>query len=143
MLIALIADHVRVIHTVEVLSANHADAQHAHRSLNEVSMRLLGPGKLLLRLPKLRVVCQDALLDLSLAFHKLVLRHNVLLGEFIEVDAPVCIVVQLLEQLLYNLRAMLIVDTLSSQEIVHFVSIDLSIAVGIDGTELLSETLFF
>ena len=51
MLIALIADHVRVVDTVEVLRANHADAQHAHWSLNEISMRLLGAGELLLRFP--------------------------------------------------------------------------------------------
>ena len=38
------------------------------------------------------VVCQDVLLDLSLAFDKLVLHRNKPLGEFIEVDTAVCIV---------------------------------------------------
>ena len=46
MLIALIADNVRVVDTVKVLGSDHADVKVAHWSLNIVTMNLFGTIKL-------------------------------------------------------------------------------------------------
>ena len=93
MLIALIADNVRVVDTVKVLSSDYADVEVAHWSLDIVTMNLFGTIKLLFSLLQSLIVCQDALLNLLFTLDKLVLGHDILLRELIQVDTAIRIIV--------------------------------------------------
>lgn len=93
MLVPLVADDMGIVDSVEVLRANHTDVQNAHRTLDEITMRLFGTCKLLLCLFQSLIVGENALLDLLLTLNKLVLGHDILLGEFVKVDAPVSIII--------------------------------------------------
>ena len=64
MLVALVADDVRVVHSIQVLCTDHRYVQPTHWPLNEVPMRLLSLSELFACLLQTRVIGQDVLLDL-------------------------------------------------------------------------------
>lgn len=99
--------------------------------------------QLLLRILQLGVVREDALLDLVLALDQLILGRNVLLGELSQINSTVLILVKLVEKLVNYLRPVLIVNTLSGKERVHFISIDFAVAVEVNLGEFLAEPLLF
>jgi len=143
MFIALVADDMRVIDSIEIFCADHANMQDTHGSLDEISMRLFSFGELFTGLLEAAIVGQDALLDFLFTLDKLILSHNVLLGELIKVDAPICIVVKFFKKLFNDLRTMLIVDALSCKEIIHFLTIDFAVTVGINCCKFLPQTFLF
>ena len=93
MLIALVADNVRVVDTVKVLSSDDADVKVAHWSLDKVTMNLFGTIKLLFSLLQSLIVGQDALLNLLFTLDKLVLGHDILLRELIQIDTAIRIII--------------------------------------------------
>ena len=97
----------------------------------------------MLGLLKSCIVGQDAILYLLLTLNQLVFGRDVLLGEFIQFDTTVLILVKFIEKLVYNLLSMLIINTLSRQEVVHFISINFSIAVRVDLSEFFCKALLF
>ena len=97
----------------------------------------------MLGLLELGIVGQDVTLDLLFALNQLVFGRDILLRELIQLDTTVLILVKFVEKLVYNLLTMLIINTLSMQESVHFMSINFSIAVCVDLSEFFCETLLF
>ena len=97
----------------------------------------------MLGLLELGIVGQDVRLDLLLTLNQLVFGRDVLLGELIQLDTTVLILVKFVEKLVYNLLTMLIINTLSMQESVHFMSINFSIAICVDLSEFFCKTLLF
>ena len=137
MLVALVADDVRVLDADEVLGADYGDVESAHGAADVAPVLTLRLRELLLRLLQPLVVGQNALLDFVLALHELVLRRDVLQRELADVDAPARILVDLLEELLNDLLSMLIVNAALRQEQIHLLAVDTSVAISIDHVELL------
>ena len=77
--------------------------QDSHWALNKVTMRLLSLSEFFPSLLKTGVICQNALFDLLFTFNELILSHDILLRKFVEVDAPIGIIVQLFKKLFDNL----------------------------------------
>ena len=94
---------MRVINSVKVLCADHRNMQDSHWALNEITMSLLGLSELFPSLLKTGVICQNTLFNLLFTFNELVLSHDILLRKFVEVDAPIGIIVQLFKKLFDNL----------------------------------------
>ena len=93
MLIALVADNVRVVNSVKVLSSDDADVKVAHWSLDKVTMNLFSTIKFLFSLLQSLIVGQDALLNLLFTLNKLVLGHDILLRELIQIDTAIRIII--------------------------------------------------
>ena len=111
MFVALVADDVRVLDTVKVLSADNRDEQVAHRALNVPVVLSLCVGQLLLGLLKPLMVHHDLGLDLIFTLDKLIFSRNILHRELLQVDTAIIILVQLLEELSNDLAAMVIIDS--------------------------------
>ena len=141
MLVTLVTDNMGVVDTDEVLSANNGYLQDTHWALNVVSMSAFRLFELFLSIFQPGVVGQDVLLDFSFTLNELILRRDVLLRELSEVDAAIGIFVKLIKELVYDLGAVLIINTLISKEIIHFISINSSIAICIELRKFLSEAL--
>ena len=143
MLVALVANDMRVVHSDEVLGANYADVKHTHGALDEVAMDALGTLELLTGLLKPRVVGHDALLNLLFSLNQLVLSRNILLRELSDFNASIGILVQLLKQLIDDLGAVLVIDTLVHQKVVHLVTVHHSVAICVDLSKLLRKSFGF
>ena len=141
MLITLVTDNMGVVDTDEVLSADNGYLQDTHRALNIVSVSAFCLFELFLRFFQSGVVGQDVLLDFCFTLDELILSRYVLLRELGEVNATIGIFVELVKELVYDLGAVLIINTLISKEIIHFISINSSIAVCIKLRKFLSEAL--
>ena len=87
------------------------------------------------------IIGQDVLLDLIFSLDQLVFCRDVLVGELAELDATVLILVKFIEKLVYDLLSMLVINSLSRQEIVHFTFINFTIAVFVDLREFLLQQL--
>ena len=143
MLVTLVTDNMGVVDTDEVLSANNGYLQDTHWALNVVPMSALCLFELFLSIFQSGVVGQDVLLDFSFTLDELILRRDVLLRELSEVDAAIGIFVELIKELVYDLGAVLIINTLISKEVIHFISVYSSIAVRIELRKFLPESLLF
>ena len=143
MLVTLVTDNMGVVDTDEVLSANNGYLQDTHWALNVVSMSALCLFELFLSIFQPGVVGQDVLLDFCFTLDELILSRYVLLRELGEVNATIGIFVELVKELVYDLGAVLIINTLISKEIIHFISVYSSIAVCIQLRKFLSEALLF
>ena len=137
MLVTLITDNMRAVDSVEVLGANNADVEHTHGTLDEVAVDALGLLKLLAGLLQSRVVSHNALLNLLLSLNQLVLSRNVLGGKLGDFDASIGVLVQLLKQLIDDLGAVLVIDALVHQVVVHLVTVNHAVSIGVDHSELL------
>ena len=63
---------------------------------------------------------------------KLVIRLQVLLGELVQLDEAIAISVTCLENNLNDLVPVIFIDALLSQEVVHFISVDLSTSINVN-----------
>ena len=143
MLITLVTDNMGVVDTDEVLSADNGYLQDTHRALNIVTMGAFCLFELFLSIFQPGVVGQDVLLDFCFTLDELILSRYVLLRELGEVNATIGIFVELVKELVYDLRAVLIINTLISKEIIHFISVYSSITIRIELRKFLSEALLF
>ena len=143
MLVTLVADDVRVVNTDEVLSTDHRDLQDTHGALHIVSVGTFSLLEQLLCFFQLRIVGQDVLLDFCFTLNELILRRDVLLRELSEVNATICIFVELVEELVYDLGAVLIINTLVGKEVIHFIPVYSSVTIRIELRKLLPEALLF
>ena len=140
MLVALVADHVRVLHANKVLSANHSDEQVSHRSLNVAVVLPLRISKLLLCLLQPLMIHNDLRLDVGFAFNELILGCDVLSRELGKVNSAILVSVQLLKKFGNDLGAVIIVDAALCQESVHLLSIDPTVPIGVNLGELLCQS---
>ena len=143
MLVTLVTDNMGVVNADEVLSANNGYLQDTHWTLNVVSMSAFRLLELFLSIFQSGVVGQDVRLYFAFTLDKLILCRDVLLRELSEVDAAIGIFVKFVKELVYDLGSVLIINTLISEEIIHFISVYSSIAVCIQLRKFLSEALLF
>ena len=131
MLVTLVTDNMGVVNADEVLSANNGYLQDTHWALNVVPMSAFRLFELFLSIFQPGVVGQDVRLDFALTLDELILCRHILLRELSEVDAAIGIFVKFVKELVYDLGAVLIINTLISEEIIHFISVYSSIAIRI------------
>ena len=143
MLVTLVTDNMGVVNADEVLSANNGYLQDTHWALNVVPMSAFRLFELFLSIFQSGVVGQDVRLDFTLTLDELILCRDVLLRELSEVDAAIGIFVKFVKELVYDLGSVLIINTLISEEIIHFISVYSSIAIRIELRKFLSEALLF
>ena len=103
---------MRVVHLIEILRTDNRDFQDAHRTLDKVAMLTLSLSQLLLGLLKPGIVCQDVLFNFLLSFNQLVLGGDVLFCELGNVDSSVCILIELVEELVHDLRSVFVINAL-------------------------------
>ncbi len=89
------------------------------------------------------MVGDNVLLNLLLSFNKLVLCFNVLLGEFVEINSAISVLVKLFKDFIDDLRTVLIVNASLCQVLVHLVTLNFSISIHIHGSEGVSQLLLF
>ena len=143
MFVTLVTDNMGVIYTDKVLSANNGYLQDTHWPLNIISMSAFCLLELFLSIFQSCIVSQDVLLDFCFTLDELILRRYILLRELSEVNAAIGIFVELIKELVYDLGAVLIINTLISKEVIHFISVYSSIAVRIELRKFLPESLLF
>jgi hypothetical protein len=86
------------------------------------------------------VLEQDLLSDLCLSRMKLVIRLQVLLGELVKFNKTIAISVTCLENDFDNLIPVIFINASLSQEVVHFISVDLATSINVDLVELTSQS---
>ncbi len=143
MLVSLITDNMAVFDVSEILSSNHSDKKHAHWTLNIVAVRLFSLSQRFLCLLESCMVRDNVLLDLLLSFNKLILCFNVLLGEFVEINSAISILVKLFKDFVDDLRTVLVVNASLCQVLVHLVTLNFSISIHVHGSEGVSQLLLF
>ena len=104
-------------------------------------MNAFSGSKLLLGLLELVIISNYVRFDLLLALNKLVLRLHVKSSELVQFDTVVTILITLFKQLVHDLRAVLLVNTLICKVSVHLFSVDFSVAIRVDCTELKTKLL--
>ena len=141
LLVALVADDVGVLHAKQVLCAHDRDVELAHWSRDiAVAMVPLGIFQLFLGFSKSMIGFDDLPLEFSFFIRQLLEGLIVLGGELANVNVSISVSVQVVEELVDDLGAMVIIDTVLGEELVHLVFVDLSIAVQVQASEFLLNT---
>ena len=140
--VTLVADDVRVLDSEQVLCAHDRDVKLTHRSCNiAVAMIPFRVLQLLLGLSKSMIGFDNLSLEFSLLISKLLESLIVLGGEFANVNVTILVRIQVVEELVDDLGAMIIINTVLCKEQIHLVFVDLSIAVQVQTSKFLLNTL--